>query len=84
LRSGRGRGLPALAGPAHDRTLGVNDPAAAKGDEETRRKAFFRAYNELTTRISLFVNLPVEKLDRLTLQKRLDDIGKVGRATRVV
>jgi len=62
---------------------GVNDPAAVKGDEETKRKAFFRAYNELTTRISLFLSLPIDKLDRLALQKRLDDIGKVGRETPV-
>jgi len=60
---------------------GVNDPAAAKGDEEARRKAFFRAYNELTTRILLFLSLPMDKLDRLTLQRRLDDIGTVGRET---
>jgi arsenate reductase len=57
---------------------GINDPAAAQGDEDAKRKAFFRAFNELTTRISLFLSLPMEKLDRLTLQKRLDQIGEVG------
>jgi arsenate reductase len=62
---------------------GVADPAVEKGDDAARRRAFFRAYNELTTRISLFLNLPMEKLDRLALQKRLDDIGKVGRETPV-
>ena len=60
---------------------GIEDPAAAKGTEEQKRKAFFRAYNELTTRISLFLNLPMGKLDRLALQKRLDEIGKVGNET---
>jgi protein-tyrosine-phosphatase len=55
---------------------GVADPAAEKGDDQAKRKAFFRAYNELTTRISLFLNLPMAKLDRLTLQKRLDEIGR--------
>jgi arsenate reductase len=62
---------------------GINDPAAVQGTDDDRRKAFFRAFNELTTRISLFLSLPMEKLDRLTLQKRLDDIGKVGRETPV-
>jgi arsenate reductase len=57
---------------------GIDDPAAVEGSEAERRKAFFRAYNELTTRISLFLSLPMEKLDRLALQKRLDDIGKAG------
>jgi protein-tyrosine-phosphatase len=62
---------------------GIEDPAAVKGSDEERRRAFFRAYNELTTRISLFLSLPMEKLDRLTLQKRLDEIGKTGRETPV-
>ncbi|MGH8725342.1 MAG: arsenate reductase ArsC [Burkholderiales bacterium] len=62
---------------------GIDDPGAAKGTEDERRKAFFRAFNELTTRISLFLSLPMEKLDRLTLQKRLDEIGKAGCETPV-
>lgn len=62
---------------------GIGDPAEAKGSDEDRRKAFFRAFNELTTRINLFLSLPLHKLDRLTLQKRLDDIGKAGRETPV-
>ncbi len=55
---------------------GVNDPAAVEGSDEAKRKAFFRAFKELSTRISLFLSLPMEKLDRVTLQKRLDDIGR--------
>jgi arsenate reductase len=62
---------------------GIGDPAEAKGSDEDRRKAFFRAFNELTTRINLFLSLPLHKLDRLTLQKGLDDIGKAGRETPV-
>jgi arsenate reductase len=62
---------------------GIGDPAQAKGSEQDRRRAFFRAFNELTTRINLFLSLPLHKLDRLTLQKRLDDIGKAGRETPV-
>jgi protein-tyrosine-phosphatase len=61
---------------------GIDDPAAATGDDEAKRKAFFRAYNELTTRISLFLNLPVDKLDRLTLKRKLDDIGRVSAAAK--
>jgi arsenate reductase len=62
---------------------GVNDPAAVQGTEEAKRRAFFRAYNELSTRINLFVSLPIDKLDRLVLKKKLDEIGKVGRETPV-
>jgi hypothetical protein len=55
---------------------GVDDPAAVEGDAAERRKAFFRASNELVTRISLLLSLPIEKLDRLALQKKLDGIGR--------
>ena len=61
---------------------GINDPAAARGSDEAKRKAFFRAYNELTTRISLFLNLPLDKLDRLALQRRLDEIGRISAAPK--
>jgi protein-tyrosine-phosphatase len=56
---------------------GVEDPAAVEGDEARKRRAFLRAYSELQRRLSIFVSLPIDKLDRLTLQKRLDAIGKV-------
>jgi hypothetical protein len=29
----------------------------------------------LTNRINIFVNLPLDKLDRMSLKKRLEDIG---------
>jgi len=57
---------------------GVADPAAAEGSEEERVKAFRRAYLELERRISLFVSLPVRSLDRLSLQGKLDEIGKMS------
>jgi len=55
---------------------GIPDPAVVEGSDEDKRKAFFKAYNQLHHRLSIFVNLPVDKLDRLTLQRRLDEIGK--------
>lgn len=54
---------------------GVEDPAAAEGDEDARRKAFFRAFTTLQRRIELFLSLPHGKLDKLTLQQRLNSIG---------
>lgn len=62
---------------------GVADPAAAEGTEGQKRKAFLRAFTELSTRINLFLNLPLRTHDRLALKKRLDDIGKAGRDTPV-
>jgi protein-tyrosine-phosphatase len=55
---------------------GVPDPAEVEGDDDTKRKAFFQAWNYLYNRISLFANLPLHKLDKLTLQSRLQEIGK--------
>jgi arsenate reductase len=57
---------------------GIEDPAAVIGSEDQKRKAFLKAFTELSTRINLFTNLPVDKLDRLVLKKKLEEIGKVG------
>ena len=56
---------------------GVADPAAVEGTDEAKHRAFMRAFTELSTRINLFINL--SGLDRLSLQKKLDDIGNTGR-----
>ena len=55
---------------------GVPDPAAAEGSDAERHLAFADAYRMLSNRISIFTNLPMQSLDRLTLQKRLDEIGR--------
>ena len=55
---------------------GVPDPAAATGNEAEVRLAFADAFRMLNNRISLFVSLPLRSLDKLTLQKQLESIGK--------
>ncbi len=55
---------------------GVPDPAAAEGTEAEKRLAFAEAYRMLNNRISIFVSLPMQSIDRLALQKRLDEIGR--------
>lgn len=54
---------------------GVPDPAAVEGSDEEKRKAFFTAYNQMHHRLLIFVNLPLDKIDRLSLKQRLDEIG---------
>lgn len=54
---------------------GLPDPAAASGTEAEIAATFADTYRMLTSRISVFVNLPIRSLDKLTLQQRLDDIG---------
>ena len=55
---------------------GVPDPAAAIGNEAEVRFAFADTLRMLTNRINIFVSLPLAKLDPLSLQKQLDEIGK--------
>ena len=54
----------------------IVDPANTTGDDLQRKAAFVKALTELESRISIFVNLPIESLDRLKLQQRLNEIGQ--------
>lgn len=55
---------------------GVPDPAAVGGSEAERHFAFADTYRMLNNRISIFVSLPMSTLDKLALQRRLDEIGR--------
>ena len=61
--------------PGHPMTAhwGLEDPAAVEGTGQ--REAFLRAFHALRHRIGLFLSLPFESLDRMTLQARLKQIG---------
>lgn len=54
---------------------GVPDPVAVEGNETERQLAFAEAFRMLSNRISIFINLPMASLDKLSLQKKLDEIG---------
>ena len=56
---------------------GIPDPAATEGDDEARRAAFRKAYEQLARRIQLFMSLPIEKLDKLALKQKLAEIGQI-------
>ncbi|HVQ61372.1 MAG TPA: arsenate reductase ArsC [Burkholderiales bacterium] len=56
---------------------GMPDPAAVEGTEDEKRRAFSDTANMLRRRIELLASLPLDKLDRLSLQNRLREIGKV-------
>lgn len=55
---------------------GLPDPAAATGTDAEIRLAFADAFRVLRNRISVFMMLPIQSLDRLSLQAKLSDIGK--------
>ncbi len=64
--------------PGHPATAhwGIPDPAHIEGDE-ARRTAFSRAAGQLTRRIQLFMSLPIEKLDKLALKEKMNEIGRI-------
>ena len=56
---------------------GVEDPAAVQGEDEVKRRAFARVFNQLSNRIRILASLPIDKLDHLSLKAKLDDIGRL-------
>jgi len=62
---------------------GVPDPAAVEGRDSERREAFRAALQALESRIKLFVSLPIDKLERMALKRRVEDIGWAGSAPEV-
>ncbi len=55
---------------------GVADPAEMKGTPEQIARAFRDAFLLLDRRISLFLSLPFQSLDKLAIQTEVDRIGK--------
>lgn len=60
---------------------GIPDPAAVEGSEAQKRAAFMEAYRLLSSRISEFVNLDIDRHDLATLKQRLAGIGAMEGAT---
>ncbi|KAB2309151.1 arsenate reductase ArsC [Betaproteobacteria bacterium SCN2] len=56
---------------------GIPDPAVVEGNDADKRHAFHDAMNQLQRRISVFVSLPFDKLDRIKLQQSMQEIGKM-------
>ena len=61
---------------------GLPDPAKAEGTEAEQALAFADCFRMLYQRISIFVNLPLDRLSKLSLQKHLEEIGKTTAAPK--
>jgi arsenate reductase (thioredoxin) len=72
-----GEVCPVWPGQPMSAHWGVEDPAAAQGTPAQIEKAFTDAFMVLQRRIALFLNLPLEKLEKLSLLKELQKIGQV-------
>jgi arsenate reductase len=71
-----GESCPLWPGQPLTAHWGVPDPAAATGSDEEKLAAFKSTQVTLSRRIELLLSLPLEKLDRLSLQRTLADIGR--------
>jgi arsenate reductase len=71
-----GEVCPVWPGKPMSAHWGIADPAAADGTDAEKAFAFLKTLKELETRIKLFTKLPIDSLDRTTLQAKLRDIGK--------
>ena len=60
---------------------GMPDPEKAEGTESEKGLAFLDAYRTLKHRMTGFLALPVAELDRISLQARLDAIGREAAPT---
>ncbi len=75
-----GEACPVWPGQPMTAHWGVPDPAEEKGTEAEVAHAFNEAYRMLNQRIGIFAALPLTSLDRLSLQRRLTEIGALDRA----
>lgn len=55
---------------------GLSDPSHVEGDEAEKMKAFSVTKSQLANRIRLFLSLPIDKIEKMSLQQQLQDIGK--------
>lgn len=69
--------------PGHPITAhwGVPDPSRVKGSERNIKFAFLNTLRTLQHRIQLFVNLPIASLERMTLQRKVREIGQAVATT---
>jgi arsenate reductase len=56
---------------------GIPDPAGVEGGDGAKRAAIKTAYFQLARRIQLFMSLPIESLNKLTLKQKLEEIGDI-------
>jgi len=79
--SAAGEVCPVWPGQPMTAHWGIDDPAAAEGTAIQREAAFVTAFRHLRNRITAFAALPVASLDRISLARKVVEIGQRRRAT---
>lgn len=73
-----GESCPPWEGQPITADWSVPDPASAEGSDQLRMAHFQEAFRFLDNRIKIFVSLPIGALDRLSLQQKVDEIGRTA------
>ena len=73
-----GEACPVWPGQPMTAHWGVEDPAGFEGSREEQRRLFYRVYLGLDNRIKQFTSLPLNSIDSMALQHRLDEIGRAA------
>ena len=77
-----GEACPVWIGHPMTAHWGVEDPAGAVGSDVEIQRAFAQAARFLKNRITAFINLPLESIDRMALETRLRQIGAMEGSTK--
>jgi arsenate reductase len=76
-----GEACPVWPGQPMSAHWGLEDPAVVQGTDGEKERAFVQAAKYLKNRVSVFLSLPLATIDRLSLQNKLRDIGRLEGST---
>ncbi len=79
--SAAGEACPVWPGHPASAHWGIEDPAAVEGSVVEKERAFNEAFRLMRNRIAVFTALPFDSLDTLSLQTRLNAIGRLEGST---
>ncbi|MBI1194904.1 MAG: arsenate reductase ArsC [Gammaproteobacteria bacterium] len=71
-----GEACPAWPGQPITAPWGFEDPAGPHADLERQKRVFQSVATQISNRIRLFLSLPIDKVDRMSLQTRLREMGR--------
>jgi arsenate reductase len=76
-----GEACPLWPGQPMTANWGIEDPAAEEGSDIDKQRAFALAFRYMKNRIQQFCAIPLHRLDKLAVGKRLREIGDMEGAT---
>lgn len=71
----KGEVCPVWPGHPISAHWGFEDPAAVQGSDTEKRHAFEKIFRQISSRIHVFISLPISALDKAAIQRKVDEIG---------